>query len=134
MMSVPGGKTAPAHRAKSQFERTIDKPGVIHFTIYFAKHTCGRNFAREKAHHLMGAWMVQCGSGPCKGIFVVANTCDKPNRCNFYGGQLCTGGTGVHGVVARRLAAGRCVLVLVLVDTVAFVVLVVDAKKMDQCP
>jgi hypothetical protein len=33
--------------------------------------------------------------------------------------------------VARRLAAGRCFVVLVLVDTVAFVVLVVDTKKMD---
>jgi hypothetical protein len=27
---------------------------------------------------------------------VVANTCDKPNRYNFYGGQLCTRGTGIH--------------------------------------
>jgi hypothetical protein len=36
--------------------------------------------------------------------------------------------------VARRLAVGRCFVVLILIDTVTFVVLVVDAKKMDQCP
>jgi hypothetical protein len=66
-------------------ERAIDKPGVIHFA----------NVARVKACHLMGAWIVQCGSGPCKGSFCgcehlrqakLAQLLRRPTPCRRHGG------------------------------------------------
>ena len=72
-------------------------------TLQFILRNTHGNVAREKAYHLTGAWIVQCGSGPRKRSFC---GCNKPNRCNFHGGQLCTGGTGVHTVCGSSSGRG----------------------------